>query len=148
MTQAQLQAASDDNITDTTIIIPSAHRTANNAMIDEIYPDVVNDTQSTTNILTKVDTDFNYDFNITKVGRMVYIEGTIRNATFSPVTAQNIATGLSGQYAPARDTYVDCFDAAGNRMRLNFDADGTLKLVNTVSTQNDFTVNAHYATAS
>lgn len=147
MTKSDLQASLAAQIGGVGLVTKVRHQAYDTDAISEIYPDTITDTQSTTNLITKAGTNFNYSFTFWKSGRTVFVTGIIRNATFGNITAQNIASGLSGDFAPAADTYYMAFDnSTTNRMNITFDADGNLKLINTITTQNDFIVNAHYAT--
>jgi len=148
-TNSELTTLVDDNIRNKTPkVLKDEHADVEQAIVDELCPDVYNDTQSTTNLITKANTNFNYNLNIWKSGRTVFITGIIRNSTFGNLTAQDIASGLTGEFEPLATTYFTAWDnSTTNRMNISFHTDGKIKLISSLNTQNDFTINAHYPTA-
>ena len=76
----------------TAIITQAKLRSGFSTVVDNIYPTVITDTQDTTTVLTKTDTDFEYEFKICKVGRLVHLSGYIENVTESAITDQPIAS--------------------------------------------------------
>lgn len=64
--------------------LPIKDREVSNALLDELYPTIVSETDLTTNTITtknSVNTDLHYDIAIIKQGRNVSIKGNITNAS-------------------------------------------------------------------
>ena len=150
MTRAELIQSNTDNITAAGLVTKTRHSTFNLDAVDEIYSDTptANTQAAAGSVLTPTGNNFNYSLYIVKQGRVVYVTGTIQNATMGSLTPQNIASGLSGDFTPITDTFYRAFDTAGNQFNINFDSDGNLKLNGNVTNQNVYTVNAHYFTAN
>jgi hypothetical protein len=82
----------------TSIITQAKVRSALSTLLDNFYPTVVIDTQDTTTIFTKADTDFDYDIKTAKIGRLVNICGSIRNVTDSAISDQKLADITNTEY--------------------------------------------------
>jgi hypothetical protein len=85
----------------TAIVSVSKVRSALSTLLDNFYPTVLYDNQTTTNVITKVDDDFEYSFKIAKVGRVVHIDGYIENVTASSISGQPIASITNTEYTLA-----------------------------------------------
>jgi len=85
----------------TSIITQAKVRSALSTLLDNFYPTVLYDTDATTNVFTKTDTDFEYSFKIAKVGRVVNIDGYIENVTASSISDQPIASITNTEYTLA-----------------------------------------------
>lgn len=85
----------------TAIITQAKLRSGFSTVVDNLYPTVITDTQDTTTVLTKTDTDFEYDIKIAKVGSVVNIDGYIENVTASSISDQPIATITNTEYTLA-----------------------------------------------
>jgi hypothetical protein len=153
MTKAELDAA-EAALTTTGLVTKARVNTYTGSLGDEVYaPAPTANTQAgaglvLTPTIASPGGNFNYSLYFVKQGRVVYVTGVIRNATFGSVSAQNIASGLSGDFAPLVDQFYTAVDGSDNQFQICFDSDGNLKLAATVTTQNDFAVNAHYFTAN
>jgi hypothetical protein len=79
----------DINTQLTAIITQAKHRLSMLSIINEIYPTIVRETQSTTNTITTKNTTptLAYDINIAKTGRKVTINGSITNTTDSIIAS-------------------------------------------------------------
>jgi hypothetical protein len=89
----------------TSIVSVSKVRSALSTLLDNFYPTVLYDTDATTNVFTKTDTDFEYSFKIAKVGRVVNIDGYIENVTASSISDQPIASITNTEYTLATGIY-------------------------------------------
>jgi len=149
MTKSQVTAAAAA-LTTTGLVTKARVNTYNTAINDEVYATTptANTQSGAGSVLTPAGSNFNYSLYFVKQGRVAYVTGVIRNATFGTLSAQNIASGLTGDFAPLADQYYTAIDGSGNDFQMCFDADGNLKLSASVSTQNDFSVNAHYFVAN
>jgi hypothetical protein len=85
----------------TAIITQAKVRSALSTLLDNFYPTVLYDNQTTTNVFTKTDDDFEYSFKIAKVGRVVHIDGYIENVTASSISDQPIASITNTEYTLA-----------------------------------------------
>ena len=61
--------------------VPLLDREVSNVLVNEIYPTPISDTQATTNIVTKISTNFTYNLQFTKTGRNIHICGSITNVS-------------------------------------------------------------------
>ena len=61
--------------------VPLLDREVSNVLVNEIYPTPIADTQATTNIVTKISTNFTYNLQFTKTGRNIHICGSITNVS-------------------------------------------------------------------
>jgi len=76
----------------TAVITQAKHRSSMSAVVDEIYPSNVTDSQTTETYTTKAGTNFSYSIRITKSGNIAHIKGEVRNITNSLQSSQNIFT--------------------------------------------------------
>ena len=65
----------------TAIITQAKVRLASLQLVNEIYPTPISDTQATTNVVTKISTNFTYNLQFTKTGRNIHIYGSITNVS-------------------------------------------------------------------
>ena len=65
----------------TAIITQAKVRLASLQLVNEIYPTPISDTQATTNVVTKISTNFTYNLQFTKTGRNIHIYGIITNVS-------------------------------------------------------------------
>jgi len=84
----------------TAIITPTKHRNANNAIVDEIYPTQVTDSQATETYTTKAGTNINYSITVIKSGNIAHIKGTVTNNTSSLLGSQNVFTWKNNEFRP------------------------------------------------
>jgi len=132
----------------TAIITQAKVRSALSTLLDNFYPTVVIDTQATTTIFTKADTDFTYDIKTSKVGRNVNICGSLKNVTGSVVSDQKLADITSTEYQTdplILNHYIPAFSVGGQMIFLSLT--GTdLDIVGTVPDDTDFYFNGTYTT--
>lgn len=133
-TKAQLQSASDDNIDDDVLILPSMHRAANDAIINELYPDtedVVSDINSSTNNLTVSGSisGVTYTVKMWKQGRTAFVRGSL--TVLSSASAQDLAAITNTDYTPFFDAFflLSSPDVSATTAKyVRFDNDGKMKL--------------------
>jgi len=79
-TRAEIQALIDADLADASDITATEHRNvlanATDSILENIYMTPINDTHSS-NTITTDNSNFNYDIEITKIGRQVHIVGTV-----------------------------------------------------------------------
>lgn len=74
----------DTNLADASLVEASEHREVENALLNEVYSDVINDTQDTTSVVTANNpATRKYDIKIVKQGRKVTVTGFIKNTSGS-----------------------------------------------------------------
>jgi len=101
------------------------HRNANNAIVDEIYPNSVIDNQTTETYTVKNSSiSVNYNITIVKSGNIAHIKGTISNVGGYYYTNQPIFTWKVSEVIPKP---IDLYFYAENstekvRLRLNQDS--------------------------
>jgi len=82
-TKSTIQTLINTNLADSSDILASEHRAVENALLNELYPDIVNESDSGVdfNITDKntINTDLGYNIYIIKQGRLVTIKGEIIN---------------------------------------------------------------------
>jgi hypothetical protein len=84
-----LVAITEINAQITAVITQVKHRLSMLSVVNEIYPTIARETQSTTNTITTKNTTpaLAYDINIAKTGRKVTINGSITNTTDSIIAS-------------------------------------------------------------
>ena len=101
----------------TAVITQAKHRSSMSAVVDEIYPSNVNDSQATETYTTKAGTSINYSIRITKSGNIAHIKGEIRNTTTGILPSQNVFTWKDNEFRPKsgiNDVYFDAYNANNN----------------------------------
>jgi hypothetical protein len=84
----------------TAIITQAKVRSAYSTVVDEIYPNVVNDSQATETYTTKAGSTLSYSITMHKSGNQVFIKGTITNLTSVLVGSQNVFTWKETAFKP------------------------------------------------
>ena len=80
------------------VISITKHRNSMLEVINNVYPTVVYDTNSTNTIFTKADDDFIYDIKTAKAGRLVNICGSFTNDTESAISNQKLVDITNTEY--------------------------------------------------
>jgi hypothetical protein len=97
-TKANLISAVNGFIT--AIVNIAKHRNSMLEVVNELYGNQVNDTQATTNVVTRNFAASTYNLTFTKTGRMVYVYGSIRNDSTSIPNNRIIADITNSEFAP------------------------------------------------
>jgi hypothetical protein len=132
----------------TAIITQAKVRSALSTLLDNFYPTPIYDTHSTTNVFTKTDTDFTYNFKVTKIGRSVHLSGLLRNVTASSIGNQNIVTITLSEYYPysfATDQIIQAHSSSGAIVNLAITGT-TIYIVGVCPPNVDFYFNGNYST--
>lgn len=69
-------------------------------IIDEFFPATVTDDETTTNVITKVYANIEYDLKFKKIGNTVYVNGTIKNIGTTFNAGETLATFSNSLYRP------------------------------------------------
>ena len=80
--------------------LPILDREVATELINNIYPTPITDTHLTTNILTRINTNFTYNLTFTKIGRMVHVNGTITSVSGSIMSLEDIASITTSEFSP------------------------------------------------
>jgi len=88
------------------IITPTKHRSANNAIVDEIYPVAVLDTRDLETLTTKAVANFPYNITVIKSGNIAHIKGIFRNHTPNILSNATIFTWKENQYKPNANSQI------------------------------------------
>lgn len=129
----------------TSIITQTKHRNSMSAVVDEIYPNRITDTQSTETYTTKAGANITYSIQIIKSGNVAHIKGTIDNVSGLFLSPQNVFTFKENEYKPlsalASTIYFTARNASGT-IRMSLDSTG----LNTFSTMPNEEFNFEFIT--
>jgi hypothetical protein len=70
------------------------------AVVDELYPTVVTDSQSSETYTTKAGANLNYSITLHKSGNQILVKGTITNNTTLALDPQNVFTWKDTAFRP------------------------------------------------
>ena len=130
----------------TAIITQAKVRLASLEIVSELYPSVINDTQTTTNVLTASNaTDRTYNLRIVKQGRCVTIKGRLKNATDEIVSNVDFATITTSEYLPSETTTYYGFGELG-QVRFTLNAVGVLSVASAMGASSEIDINFTYFT--
>ena len=95
------------------------HRNANNAIVDEIYPNSVTDNQ-TTETYTTSSTVVNYSISIVKSGNIAHISGNIQNPNHFLMSNPIVFLWKNSEFKPNSSTslFFLGIDNSGNTKRI------------------------------
>jgi hypothetical protein len=132
----------------TAIITQAKVRSALSTLLDNFYPTVLYDNQTTTNVITKVDDDFGYNVKIAKVGRLVNIDGFVENITESTISNEAFANITNTEFQTAVGIlpyYLTATSTSGLTIFVAVNPT-TLSVVGTVPIDTKFYFNGCYTT--
>ena len=130
----------------TAVINPTKHRSSMSTLVDNIYPTVIYDTNSTTTVFTKADNDFIYDIKVAKVGRLVNICGSFTNDTESAISNQKLADITATEYQTDSlvvNHYVPAISTSGLTIFLSL-VGTSIEIVGTAPKDVQFFFNGNY----
>ena len=85
----------------TAIVTVTKVRSAFDTLLNNVYPDPISDTQLTTNVVTKIGTNFTYNLQFSKVGRNIHIYGSITNVSGSILNSlEDILEVTNAEFEP------------------------------------------------
>lgn len=130
----------------TAIITQAKHRLSMSALVDELYPSVISDTQATTNVFTASNaTDRTYNLKIVKQGRCVTIKGRLKNTLVSIISGVDFATITNAEFLPSDLTTYYGIGESGS-VRITLDAGGALSVVGSMDSESEIEINFIYFT--
>ena len=84
----------------TSVVSNVKHRNSMLELINEFFPTTVTDDETTTNVITKVYANIEYDLKFKKIGNTVYVNGTIKNIGTTFNAGETLATFSNSLYRP------------------------------------------------
>ena len=128
----------------TAIITQAKVRSSASAIVDEIYPKVLTDTHlGTTNVITRVNTNYNYRFKFSKSGRNIAVNGSISNATASSIGSFTFANITTAEYSATPSVNLMGVSDSGQVIRLTINGT-TVSYVGTMPPNTTFYFNGIY----
>ena len=110
----------------TAIITQAKVRLASLQLVNEIYPTPISDTQSTTNVVTKIGTNFTYNLQFSKVGRNIHVCGSITNISGSILSSlEEILEVTNSEFEPYTNYTLIGSNSNGN-VQLSFNSDALI----------------------
>jgi hypothetical protein len=108
----------------TAVITQAKHRSSMSTVVDEIYPTVYIEDETTNVVLDAQTAGLNYDFKIWKQGRTVFIQGFFTNINITSLSSPILADiKISEFIANAISTNLDAFASNGNKVQLQITND-------------------------
>lgn len=130
----------------TAVINPTKHRSSMSTLVDNIYPTVIYDTNSTTTVFTKADNDFIYHIKVAKVGRLVNICGSFTNDTEGAISNQKMADITATEYQTDSlvvNHYIPAISESGLTIFLSL-VGTSIEIVGTAPKDVEFFFNGNY----
>ena len=103
----------------TAIITQAKVRSAYSTVVDEIYPNVVTDSQATETYTTKAGSNLGYLITMHKSGNQVFIQGRITNLTALLIGSQNVFTWKDTAFKPKSGVNDFTFKAISGTSSVN-----------------------------
>jgi hypothetical protein len=103
----------------TAIITQAKVRSAYSTLVDEIYPNVVTDSQLAETYTTKAGSTLGYSITMHKSGNQVFIQGRITNLTALSIGAQNVFTWKNTEFKPKSGVNDFTFKAISGTAQIN-----------------------------
>ena len=127
----------------TAIIRQAKVRLASLQLVNEIYPTPISDTQATTNVVTKISTNFTYKLQFTKTGRNIHVCGSITNVSGSILNSlEDILEVTNSEFEPYTNYTLIGNNSNGN-INLSFNSEA-LTLVGSMADRETIIVNQTY----
>ena len=127
----------------TAIITQAKVRLASLQLVNEIYPTPISDTQSTTNVVTKISTNFTYNLQFTKTGRNIHICGIITNISGSILSSvEEILEVTNSEFEPYTNYMLIGSNSNGNVV-FSFNSDALI-LVTSIGVGETIFINQTY----
>ena len=130
----------------TAIVTVAKTRSAFATLLDNVYPTPIVDTHLTTNILTRINSNFTYNLTFTKIGRIVHVNGTITSISGSSTSVEYIASITTSEFLPYSGYSFACTISISNSQCVfNISNDG-ISLVSSLGAGESVYFNASYPT--
>ena len=128
----------------TAIVTVSKVRSSFDTIVDNIYPTPISDTEATTNVVTKIGTNFTYNLQFTKTGRNIHVCGSITNVSGSILggSVEEILEVTHTEFEPYTTYSFICSNSNGN-VELSFNSNA-LALVSSIGVGETIIINQTY----
>ena len=127
----------------TAIVTVTKVRSAFDTLLNNVYPTPISDTQLTTNVVTKIGTNFTYNLQFSKVGRNIHIYGGITNVSGSILNSvEDILEVTNAEFEPYTTYNLIGSNSNGN-IYLSFNSDA-LTLVTSIGVGETIIINQTY----
>ena len=125
--------------------LPVLDREVAYELVNNIYPTPIVDTHLTTNILTRINSNFTYNLTFTKIGRIVHVNGTITSISGS-MSLEDIASITTSEFLPY-SSYSFAFTTSISNSQCSFYISGDgISLVSSLGAGESVYFNASYPT--
>ena len=142
-TKTTIENLINSNLASGSNITASEHRAVLNIILNELYPTPISDTQATTNVVTKIGTNFTYNLQFTKTGRNIHICGSITNISGSILNSlEDILKITNSEFEPYTNYTLIGSNSNGN-VELSFNSDA-LTLVSSIGVGEQIIINQTY----
>jgi len=126
--------------------LPIKDREVSSSLINELYPTITTETQSSNTITQESSSTKEYTLNIRKSGSEVTMYGRIKNNTGSSISISTILTIVGADYIPYDFTKVYGFSDSDNRpIKFNL-VDGVLTVISPIANGETININFKYFT--
>lgn len=126
--------------------LPILDREVSTVLLDELYPTVISDNETTTNVFTAANAiDITYNLKIVKQGRCVTIKGRFKNATAQIISNVVFATITNSEYLPSETTIYFGFGTLGP-VSFVLNTNGVLSIVSAMPSSSEIDINFTYFT--
>lgn len=152
-TKAEIEANIDAKLASGSGITATEHRAVLKddlvSILNECYPDIVNDTHVTQNVFLPDAAGVEYDLKIVKQGRLVFLSGTITNNTGGPRTGLIEITDVASEYMMAAGATSYGVDSSPSAVCVISNGTGTRTLLqSTIDDSTSTTFSIVYPTES
>ena len=142
-TKTTIENLINSNLASGSNITASEHRAVLNIILNELYPTPISDTQATTNVVTKIGTNFKYQLQFTKTGRNIHVCGSITNISGSILDyVDDILEVTNTEFKPYTNYTLIGSNSNGN-VALSFNSDA-LTLVSSIGVGETIFINQIY----
>ena len=142
-TKTTIENLINSNLASGSNITASEHRAVLNIILNELYPTPISDTQATTNVVTKIGTNFEYQLQFTKTGRNIHVCGSITNISGSILDyVDDILEVTNTEFEPYTNYTLIGSNSNGN-VALSFNSDA-LTLVSSIGVGETIFINQIY----
>ena len=119
-TKNTIQALINTNLADGSDILASEHREVEDVLLKEIYPTVLSDDEDSTNVVTKINTNYEYDIDFSKQGRNIAFSGKVINRSGSLLSNLDFATITNTDFVSSPNIEVIGVSADGDFVSITF----------------------------
>lgn len=138
-----IQNLIDTNLASGSDITAIEHRAVLTSVLDNLYPTPLVDTHLTTNVITSVNANLEYQLTFTKVGRLVNVNGFIVNVSVSILDIEDIATISNAEYNPFDTFVLQGHNSSGQTLNIQVES-GQIVLASTFGVGTTFFINQSY----